>query len=82
MRYVVLERLGPAPQVQYVLCVKPNEELSPDYLNDEDILRQLQMAGVVAMLRSTSLSLPGGGRVDKEAFFRNFRALPEVLQRC
>lgn len=68
-------------QVRHIICVKPNEELSPAYLDSDSLLRQLSAAGVLAVARVESLLLPSGRRVDKEAFFNDFRGVPSVLQR-
>ena len=70
-----------AAQVRHVLCVKPNDELSPSYLDDAGLLRQLSAAGVVAAARVGMASLPAGRRVDKAAFFRDFRVIPGAIQR-
>ncbi|CAN0030412.1 unnamed protein product, partial [Laminaria digitata] len=52
-------------QVRHIVCVKPNQELSPVYLDSESLLRQLSTTGVLAVARMESLSLPSGRRVNK-----------------
>lgn len=68
-------------QVHHVFCVKPNNELSPSFLDGKGLLRQLSAAGVAAAAQARILSLPAGRRVDKTIFFREFRVVPGVIQR-
>lgn len=68
-------------KARYIFCAKPNGELSPAYLDGEYLARQLSNSGVAAAARSASVSLPSGRRANKEAFFREFKAFPRVLQR-
>lgn len=68
-------------QVRHILCVKPNDELSPSYLDSARLLHQLSAAGVAAAAQMGMASLPAGRRVGKAAFFQDFRVVPGAIQR-
>lgn len=72
---------GVAAQVRHILCVKPNDELSPSYLDGMGLLHQLSAAGVAAAAQIGMASLPAGRRVGKATFFRDFRVVPGAIQR-
>ncbi|CAM9259462.1 unnamed protein product [Ectocarpus sp. 6 AP-2014] len=68
-------------KVRHIVCIKPNDQLSPSFLDGRNLLRQLSSAGVAAAAERGILSLPSGRRVDKEAFFNDFRVVPGAIQR-
>ncbi|CAB1104757.1 unnamed protein product [Ectocarpus sp. CCAP 1310/34] len=68
-------------KVRHIVCIKPNDQLSPSFLDGRNLLRQLCSAGVAAAAERSILSLPSGRRVDKEAFFNDFRVVPGAIQR-
>lgn len=68
-------------QVRHILCVKPNDQLSSSFLDGTTFLRQLSTAGIVVATEREIAALPHGRRVDKDAFFKDFRVVPGATQR-
>ncbi|CAM9205488.1 unnamed protein product, partial [Hapterophycus canaliculatus] len=68
-------------KVRHIFCVKPNDEFCSSFFDGTALLRQLSTAGIVAATEKGAMSLPHGRRVDKHAFFKDFRIVPGAIQR-
>lgn len=64
-----------------MVCLKPNDQLLPTFINRDILFRQLSNAGISAAVRAGRLSIPSGQRVDKETFFKDYRQMPDVLKK-